>query len=473
MSDGKRRRTNLPYQQLGGLLVHDMIDIRKNWEAPVTFVTGINRKSDMALGFRFDAIKRALGIRNYRIYTSGNIVAHFGMWAYRIGLLSLTWELTGSAFWLGAMAMADLFPTVVLSPLAGALTERINRMGMMRFTVIFTAVQSTALGLLCLSGTATIAVVFTLALLLGIVLAVNHPMRLVIVTNLVTKEAVPSALAINSLVFNVARVAGPSVAGGIIAAAGDDSTLLGTAIVFGFCAAGHVVFAAALFLVRMTSLAIPKKSSALRHIPAEIMEGFRYAAGHPGIGPLLFILFTVGVTARGYADLLAGYVDTVFGLGTDAFGIMLSSVGLGAVLGGLWLAQRGQVQGLTTLFLSYLLVLALVLLLFTATDSFYLAVVCVFVAGFAQTVAGTGEHTLIQTAVDEHLRGRVVSLYGAVSRGTPALGALIMGAIGDEIGLRWPIAGGAVLCIGLWAWGHSKRRQFAAALETPPVERAA
>lgn len=168
----------------------------------------------MALGFRFDAIRRALGIRNYRIYTSGNIVAHFGMWAYRIGLLSLTWELTESAFWLGAMAMADLFPTVILSPLAGALTERLNRMAMMRCTVIFIGLQSAALGLLCLEGTATIDIVFALALLLGIVQAINHPMRLVIVTNLVTREAVPSALAINSLVFNVAGWRGPPSPGG-------------------------------------------------------------------------------------------------------------------------------------------------------------------------------------------------------------------------------------------------------------------
>ena len=184
------------------------------------------------MGFRFDAIQRALSIRNYRIYTSGNIVAHFGVWAYRIGLLSLTWELTESAFWLGAMSMADLFPTVVLSPLAGALTERINRIGMMRFAVIFTGLQSTVLALMCLNGAASIAIIFPLALLLGVVLAVNHPMRLVIVTNLVGRDEVPSALAINSLVFNVARVAGPSIAGGIIAAVGNGAALLGTAIVF-------------------------------------------------------------------------------------------------------------------------------------------------------------------------------------------------------------------------------------------------
>ena len=98
--------------------------------------------------------------------------------------------------------------------------------------------------------------------------------------------------------------------------------------------------------------------------------------------------------------------------------------GLGAVAGGLWLAQRGHVQGLTRLVLAYILILACILIAFTLTDNFHLAVVCVFIAGFAQTVAGTGEHQLIQASVDEHMRGRVVSWYGAVSRGTPALAEL-------------------------------------------------
>lgn len=425
----------------------------------------------MALGFRFDAINRALSIPNYRIYTSGNIVAHFGIWAYRIGLLALTWELTKSALWLGAMSMADLFPTVVLSPLAGAFTERLNRLWSMRLTIIFTAIQSTILTVMCLTGAVSIWPVFGLALLLGIVVAVNHPMRLVIVTNLVTRDAVPSALAINSLVFNVARVAGPGIAGGIIAAFAGDGSLLGTAIVFMVCAAAHVVFTVALFMVRLTNLSLTRSAASLRDIPAEIAQGFRYAAAHPGIGPLLIILFCVGVTARGYVDLFAGYVDTIFRLDEDAFGLLVSSVGLGAVVGGFWLAQRGHVQGLTRLVLAYILVLACVLIAFTLTDNFYLALLWVFIAGFAQTVAGTGEHQLIQAAVDEHMRGRVVSLYGSVSRGTPALGALFMGWLGDEIGLRWPIAGGAALCVGLWAWVFSKRRQLIEALESPPIER--
>ncbi len=425
----------------------------------------------MALGVRFDAIKRALGIRNYRIYTSGNIIAHFGIWAYRIGLLHLTWELTESAFWLGAMSMADLFPTVILTPLAGAFTERFNRLWSMRFTTIFIGILSSILVVMCFTGNVSIWPVFTLALLIGIVTAINHPMRLVIVTSMVTREAVPSALAINSLVFNVARVAGPGIAGGIIAAFAGDGSLLGSAIVFIVCAIGHGIFTVALFMVKMTSLSIPRSSNSLRQIPAELSQGFQYASQHPGIGPLLIILFIVGMTARGYVDLFAGYVDTIFNLDADAFGLLVSSVGLGAVAGGFWLAQRGHIQGLTRIVLAYILLLACILIAFTATETFYLAVVCVFIAGFSQTVAGTGEHQLIQATVDEHMRGRVVSLYGSVSRGTPALGALIMGWLGDEIGLRWPIAGGAVLCIGLWIWAYSHRKTLEAALEAAPADR--
>ena len=102
----------------------------------------------MKFGGRFDAILLALGNRNYRIYTLGNICSHFGMWAYRIALQWLTWKLTGSAFWLGAIAMADLFPTVILAPLAGAITERVNRIAMMRFSIFFTSLQA---GILALS----------------------------------------------------------------------------------------------------------------------------------------------------------------------------------------------------------------------------------------------------------------------------------------------------------------------------------
>lgn len=422
---------------------------------------------------RFDAITHALGNRNYRIYTIGNIASHFGMWAYRIALQWLTWKLTGSAFWLGVMAAADLLPTVFLAPLAGAITERINRLGLMRFSIAFTTVQSLALAALCLWGEVTIWAVFGLTLSLGLVLAFNHPNRLVIVPNMVDRDALASAVAINGLIFNIARVAGPSIAGGIIAAAGNTgaAAILGAGAVFAFNAGGNAIFVIALFCVRLRAdyrSAIPQP---IRKIPSEIRAGFAYAVNHDGLGKLLFLLLITALFGRTYIDLFSGFVDRVFGLEADALGLLMASVGLGAISAGFWLAQRGRVEGLTTIVLNAVLVLGISLIVFATAVNFYLALAAVFVAGAAMTIAGTGEHTLIQAAVSEDMRGRVVSLYGAISRGCPSLGAMIMGAVGDAVGLRWPVAAGAVICLLLWGWAWLQRKSLAASLETSPPDR--
>ena len=421
----------------------------------------------MAPGGRFDAILFALGNRDYRIYTAGNICSHFGMWAYRIALQWLTWKLTGSAFWLGAIAMADLFPTVFLAPIAGAITERVNRLGMMRFSMLFTTAQAIVLAYCCFTDIVTIELVFILTLLLGLVLAINHPVRLVIVPNMVGREALASAVAINSLIFNVARVAGPSIAGGIIAVAGDE-WVVGAGIVFAFNAVGNGIFAIALFSIRVVQEGITSSKAPLKRIPAEIRAGFSYTFSHSGLGKMIILLFIVGICGRTYIDLFAGVVETIFQRGPDALGMLVSSVGVGAVLGGFWLAQRGYIKGLTRIVLLNVLILALALIVFALSTNFYVAVAAVLIGGFVITVAGTGEHTLIQASVDEHMRGRVVSLYGAISRGCPSLGSLMMGWIGDHVGLRWPIAGGAVICIALWAWFYRRRAALAESLETAP-----
>ena len=419
----------------------------------------------MNLGGRFNAILLALRNRNYRIYTLGNICSHLGMWAYRIALQWLTWKLTGSAFWLAAIAMADLFPTVILAPLAGAITERVNRIGMMRFSIIFTSLQAGILAYCCFTGIITIEIVFALALSLGIVLAINHPVRLVIVPNMVGRDVLPSAVAINALIFNVARGAGPSIAGGLIVAAGDDAWILGVGLVFIFNCFGNIAFTFALFAIHVKQKIFNSLEAPLNLIPSEIIAGFRYTFAHQGLGAIMIILFIVGICGRTYIDLFSGFVETIFGLGADALGLLVSSVGVGAVLGGFWLAQRGRIEGLTRIVLLNILILGLVLIIFALSQNFYIAVFAVLIGGFSMTVAGTGEHTLIQASVDEKMRGRVVSLYGAISRGGPSLGSLIMGWIADYTGLRLPIAGGAVICILIWLYFYQKRGSLIEALE--------
>jgi hypothetical protein len=163
-----------------------------------------------------------------------------------------------------------------------------------------------------------------LTLLLGLVLAINHPVRLVIVPNMVGREALASAVVINSLIFNVARVAGPSIAGGIIAIAGDE-WVVGAGIVFAFNAVGNGIFAIALFSIWVVQEGITssKAPPPLKRIPAEIRTGFSYTFSHSGIGKMIILLFIVGICGRNYIDLFAGVVETIFQQGPDALGMLV------------------------------------------------------------------------------------------------------------------------------------------------------
>jgi hypothetical protein len=183
--------------------------------------------------------------------------------------------------------------------------------------MLFATAQAFVLTYCCFTGIITIELVFILTLSLGLVLAINHPVRLVIVPNMVVREALASAVAINSLIFNIARVAGPSIAGGIIAVAGD-KWVVGVGVVFAFNAVGNGIFAIALFFIRVVQEGVTSSQASLKRIPAEIRAGFCYTFSHSGLGKMMILLFIVGICGRTYIDLFAGIVETVFQRGPDA-----------------------------------------------------------------------------------------------------------------------------------------------------------
>ncbi|MHA1108527.1 MAG: MFS transporter [Alphaproteobacteria bacterium] len=412
----------------------------------------------------FGAVQRALRNPNYRTYVIGNTTSHFGQWAQRIAVGWLTWELTKSGTWLGLIAVADLFPTVILSPLAGAFADRVDRLMSMRIAMFASVVQGIILAVLMVTGLITIELILGLTLALGVIMAVNHPVRLSLAPLLVSRADLPAAIGINSLVYNMARVGGPALGGFFILNMGVEAAFL-------FNAMSYAVFVFVLFRVRLMVPHKPGGKRSIGNLPAEIMEGYRYAARHPGIGPLLVLLTGVALFARPFMDLLPGIADAVFGRGAEGLAWLTSMVGVGATAGGLWLAQRDQLDGLTRITISHALLFALSVIAFTATDNFIFALACAVVAGWASVVVGVGEQTLIQASVDSAVRGRVISIYGMVSRGGPSFGALVMGYISEFAGLRWPVAGGALLCLALWLWAHRRRAAMSAALEVIPTER--
>ncbi len=404
------------------------------------------------------AIRRALRHRNYLIFTLGNVVSNFGTWVQRMAVGWLAWQLTKSGTWLGIIAFSDLFPTIVLAPLTGAVADRVNRLITMTITQTLMLFQATALAVLTLTGLITIEMLLVLVVFGGVVMSFNQPARLAIVPSLVPREDMASAIGINSLIFNLARFVGPMISALLI-------NLSGIGSAFAFNAVSYLAFIAALLAIRLPDTARGRVGRPIRNIPVEIMIGYRYAARHAGIGPMLVILTVVSICARPIIELLPGFAGAVFGRDETGLAMLTSSFGLGAMLGGVWLAQRGAVQGLTPVAVASVAVLCCGLIAFTATDVFWLALPALVVSGFAMIVIGVGEQTLIQNAVDPAVRGRVMGLYGMIGRGAPAFGALIMGALSSYIGFRWPVAGGAVLCLFVWLWAHRRRHAMARELE--------
>ena len=403
-------------------------------------------------------LPRALQHRDYLIFVTGDFVSQTGSWLQRVAVGWLTWQLTGSATWLGVIAFMDLAPALFVSPIAGAYADRVDRLGFIKLTINLTLLQPVALGVLYFSGAMNIWWVFALSLYHGVINAAGLPARLAIVPSLVPRADLSSAIALNSVVFNLSRFAGPAAAGVIIATAGLGMAFVVNALTF-------IVFALTLTMLRTES---KPARAAQGPILADVAEGFRYIASHPGIGPVMGLLIVSAILARPFIDLLPGFAAGVFGRGAEALAWMVSVTGLGAGCGALWLAMRDSIKGLTVIAVSFVLVAGLGLLVFTATDIFWVALPALFVTGSGIAVSAIGVLTLVQSAVAPSMRGRVVGLYGIVFRGGPAFGALAMGWIASALGLRPPVAGGAVLCIVAWAWAIRRLEFIALSLEEMP-----
>ena len=406
-------------------------------------------------------IARAFRHRNYRYYQIGAAVSQIGTWVQRVAVGWLTWELTESGAWLGTIVFAELFPTVVLSPFTGAIADRINRLTLLRVGQSAAGLQALSLAILTLGSWITIEILLALTIIIGAILAFTQAARFALVPSLVPREDLSIAIGIDSITFNMARFLGPAVAGVTVVFAG-----VGMAFVFN-------VFSFAIFIALLSRIEAPmhrRTEPGGSGLWREIAAGARFAAGHAGIAPLLVIMIAMGFLGRPLTELFPGFAAAVFDRGIEGLAWLTSLNGIGATVAGFWLAQRGHIEGLTTIAIVNLVVAAVSILAFTATTIFPLALFCGGVLGFSLVVNGVCIQTLIQGAVPSWVRGRVMSLYGILWRGGPAVGALCIGAVSEALGFRLPVAvGGAILVLAaLWAW--RRRAQMIETLEVEPAE---
>ncbi len=402
-------------------------------------------------------IGSAMRHRNYAIITWTMVPCLVTTWMYRVAVGWLAWKLTASPTWLGVVAFADLAPGVLISPFAGALIDRIDPMRPMIVTQIIIIFQAVALWAFTISGVITIELLVGLVLLLGLNNPFSTAARMSVIPRCVPREDLSAAIAFNSTLFHGSRFIGPAIAGVVLLAS------WGVSFIFALNAVGYLILA--IGLLRM-DLAPPDRPPGERgNMLSDIADGYRYVATHPGIGPVLVLLTLSSVATRPVVDLLPAFADDVFHRGADGLAWLASAVGFGAMIGAYWLAQRGPVLGLTRLVVANILFIGLTLLAFTATDIFWLALLFLAGAGFAMIASGVGTQTLLQSAVDEAMRGRVMSLYSVIYRGVPAVGALLMGWLAERFGLQLTLGAGAVICIMAWLWATRRTRTMAPALE--------
>lgn len=408
----------------------------------------------------FTHILAALRHRNYRIYIAGNTLSMIGLWTQRVAVGWLAWDLTQSGAWLGAIAFADLCPSIIVGPFAGVLADRIDRIKIMLVVQSLSMLQALALAALALSGVITIWMLLALVLLNGVITGVNQPARLAVVSSLVPRANLSTAVALNSVAFNLARFIGPAVAGALIVS-------VGVGAAFAVNAVSFFAFLIALARIRLHIDARPVQPRVRQGVLGDIARGLRYACGHPGIGPLLALSVATGMGLRSFVELLPGFAADVFGHGAGGLAALASSIGVGAVAGGLWVAQRGTAPGLARLALQHSLFTVLAVLVFAATDIFWIGLAGAAAAGVFMSISGIAAQTIVQMASDPAIRGRTLSVYGLIMRAAPAAGALLLGVASEVAGLRLPLVLTAIACLLVWVKVWRARDAIEAALAEP------
>ncbi len=407
---------------------------------------------------RLAVIGRVLSRRNARIYYGSSLVSWSGLWTQKVATDWLAWELTHSALWVGVLAFCNLAPSVLISPFAGAMSDRVDRIRLTTATQLITAAHAATLATLTLTGLIRIEYMAGLEVLLGATQAFAQPARQTLVPGIVPRSDLPGAVALNSLCYNLARSVGPGIGGIIVAVWGVAPAMLTN------CAA--YLFASATMPTLQLDPRHRRGHAPTGSVLRETLDGFAYVARHPGMGPLFLYAATIGVLIRGVQEMLPPYVG-LFHRGPEGLATLSSAIGLAALIGGAAIATRGRLAGLSSLVIGSGLALALATAAFVATSSFGVAVICAGAMGMASTIHGISAQTLLQSATAGHMIGRVLSLWGMIGRVGPAMGALTYGALSEFAGLRLPALFGCAIAVAACAWAFKRQPGMARALEAP------
>lgn len=377
----------------------------------------------------------ALEVRNFRLFFAAQTVSSSGAWIQRVAQAWLVLDLTGSGTALGGVAALQFVPLLLGAPFGGVIADRVDKRWLLIVTNAAMALISAALALLILADQVELWMIYAFALVMGSVAVFNNPARQTFVIEMVGRDRLVNALGLNSVVINTARIIGPAIAGVLILS-------LGVGICFLLNAASFLAPVLALALIRTSELERAEPQPRQR---GQLRAGAAYAAATPLVRIPLLMTVAVGIFSFQMEVALPLLARFTFGGDADTFGLMLTAMGIGAVVGGLHTASRTDRKPVSMVWL--LVVWGAATGLIAAAPSLWVALLGLTFVGGAGTSFLAFSNSLLQLHSKPEMRGRVVALRAMAFPGTRPLGAPIVGAVGEYVGPRYALAMGAVVAL--------------------------
>lgn len=408
----------------------------------------------MAAVGKLGSMFRALSSRNYKLFFVGQGISLIGTWMQQIALSWLVYRLTDSVFLLGAVTFSSQIPSFILGPFAGVLADKFNRHKVLLVTQFLSMLQASTLAALVLTDTIQIWHVLTLSAVLGTINGFDIATRQAFVVELIERrEDMSNAIALNSSLFNMARLIGPTVAGLLIAAVGEGMCILINAV-------SYLAVLASLLLMRLKPF---ERVQQQRKVWESLKDGFQYAFGFPPIRALIVIVALLSLFGMPFTVLLPVFARDILHGGANTLGYLMGASGLGALSGALFLAQRASVEGLGKVIIYTMLLFGCALIAFSFSEVLLLSLLLMLFSGFGMIVTMASCNTLLQTIVDDDKRGRVMSLYATAFMGMAPIGSMLAGSVAEQVGVGYTLAGCGFLCaisIIPFAMNRPKLRQM-------------
>jgi MFS family permease len=368
---------------------------------------------------------RALHHRNYRLFFGGQGISLVGTWLTRVATSWLVYRLTNSAAVLGILGFAGQIPAFLLAPFAGVLVDRWDRHRLLVVTQTLSMVQSFSLAVLALTHLIQVWQIIALSIFQGFINAFDMPGRQAFVVEMVeNREDLANAIALNSSMFNGARLVGPSVAGVLIASVGEGMCFL----LDGF---SYVAVIGSLLAMHTKRREILSKGGTMLR---GLADGFHFAFGFAPVRAVLLLIALTGLMGVPYVVLMPIFASEVLHGNSHTFGFLMAAAGVGALAGALFLASRKSVRGLGRIIPSMAAAFGVGLILFSLSRTLWLSLALLFVVGLGMMVETASSNTILQTIVDDDKRGRVMSFYTTAFLGMTPFGSLLAGQMASRIG---------------------------------------